>query len=76
MSNSVREQLRQSAFLAGVTDTAIHQLGKVVEPRHYEAGSRLFEEGAQRRFVAILISGAIAIEKSVNGQPVRLATLG
>jgi aspartate ammonia-lyase len=76
MPNSVRDQLRQSAFLAGVTDTALHQLTKLVEPRTYEADAVLFEEGAKRRFMAILVSGAVAIEKQQSSGPVRLATFG
>jgi aspartate ammonia-lyase len=76
MSNSVRDQLRQAAFLAGVTDTALHQLSKLVEARTYDTDSVLFEEGAKRRFMAILVTGALSIEKRVNGKPVRLVTLG
>jgi aspartate ammonia-lyase len=76
MPNSIRDQLRQAAFLAGVTDTSLHQLSKLVEVRSYDTDSVLFEEGAKRRFMAILASGAIAIEKRVNGRPVRLVTLG
>jgi len=76
MSNAIRDQLRLATFLAGVTDTALHQLSKLVEARSYETDNVLFEEGAKRRFMAILISGAISIEKSTNGRPMRLVTLG
>jgi aspartate ammonia-lyase len=74
--NSVREQLRGTRFLEGLTDTAIHQLSKLVEPAVYESDQVLFEEGGSREFVAILMGGAVAIEKHVNDRPVRLATLG
>ncbi len=76
MPNSVRDQLRQCAFLSGVTDTALHQLSKLVEPRTYETDAVLFSEGAKRRFMAILVSGAVSIEKQVTSGPVRLVTLG
>jgi len=76
MSNAIRDQLRQAAFLAGVTDTSLHQLSKLVEARTYETDSALFEEGAKRRFMAIIASGAVAIEKRVNARPIRLVTLG
>ena len=76
MSNTVRDQLRQASFLAGVTDTALHQLSKLVELRTWDSDAVLFEEGAKRRFMAILATGAVAIEKRVNARPVRLVTIG
>src|SRR5438128_11184480 len=72
----VREQLRQAQFLSGVTDSGLHQLTKLVTPVTYECDDVLFEEGSRREFLAILISGAVAIEKGLNGRPVRLVTLG
>jgi aspartate ammonia-lyase len=72
----VREQLRQSEFLEGVTDSGLHQLTKLVTPVTYECDEVLFEEGSPREFLAILISGAVAIEKGANGRPVRLVTIG
>jgi len=75
--SAIRERLRGLAFLEGVTDTALHQLSRLVETRTYEAEAVLFKEGAPRTFMAILIGGSVAIEKGVNsGQPVRLVTLG
>jgi aspartate ammonia-lyase len=76
MSATVREQLRQAHFLEGVTESSLHQLAKLVQLKTYETGDTLFTEGAQRQFMAIITSGAIAIEKGVNGPPVRLVTLG
>jgi aspartate ammonia-lyase len=76
MSATVRDQLRQAHFLDGVTETLLHQLAKLVEAKTFETDAILFQEGAPRRFMAILTAGAIAIEKSVNGRPVRLVTLG
>jgi len=76
MSASVRDQLRQAHFLEGVTESSLHQLAKLVVAKTFETDAILFEEGAPRRFMAIVISGAVAIEKSVNGRPVRLVTLG
>ena len=76
MSATVRDRLRQTQFLEGLTDSAIHQLAKVVAPVMYEADSVLFHEGSPRDFMSILVSGAVAIEKGLNGKPVRLVTLG
>ena len=72
----VRDQLRQAEFLEGVTDSGLHQLTKLVTPVTYECDEVLFEEGSPREFFAILTSGAVAIEKGVNGRPIRLVTLG
>ena len=76
MSASVRDQLRQAQFLEGATESSLHSLARLVDAKTFEPDSILFNEGAPRRFMAILTSGAIAIEKSVNGRPVRLVTLG
>jgi aspartate ammonia-lyase len=76
MSATVREQLRQARFLEGMTESALHQLAKLVVPRTFETDTIVFQEGTPRQFMAIIGSGAVAIEKSVNGKPVRLVTLG
>ena len=76
MPASVRDQLRQAHFLENINESAMHQLSKLVESKSFETDAILFSEGAPRRFMAILASGAVAIEKNVNGNPVRLVTLG
>jgi aspartate ammonia-lyase len=77
MSNSsIREHLKETRFLTGLTDTAIHQLAKIVTRVSYAGNQLIFEEGAPREVAVIIHSGAVAIEKSVNGRPVRLVTLG
>src|SRR5919107_480113 len=76
MSTTLREQLRGLAFLDGLTDTALHQLSHVVRPAEYACDHILFSQGAERRIMALVVSGAVAIEKSINGRPIRLATFG
>ena len=76
MSASVRERLRQTHFLDGFPDSALHQLAKLVTPAEYDADAILFDEGSPREFLAIIISGAVAIEKGQEGRHVRLVTLG
>jgi aspartate ammonia-lyase len=76
MSASVRDQLRQAHFLEGINEQALHQLSKLVERKTFATDAILFHEGDQRQFMAIMASGAVAIEKSVQGRPVRLVTLG
>ena len=71
-----RDALRALRFLDGLTDTAVHQLSRLVTPVDYECDALLFEEGQPRRLMAFIASGAVAIEKGKNTRPVRLATLG
>jgi aspartate ammonia-lyase len=72
----IRDQLRAISFLDGLTDSAYHQLARLVEAIRYETDEILFEEGASRSFIAMVVSGAVAIEKQMNGRPIRLVTLG
>jgi len=74
--SAVRDRLRQTQFLEGLTDSALHQLSKLVTPVEYECDDILFEEGSPRTFLVIIITGAVAVEKGQNGRPVRLVTLG
>src|SRR4051812_10976853 len=76
MPSSVRDRLPQAEFLETLTDSALHQLAKLVTTETYECDDVLFEEGAPRQFMAIIVSGAVAIEKGRNGRPVRLVTIG
>src|SRR3954470_10292335 len=71
-----RDRLRASRFLAGTPETALHHLAKIVEVRTFEADELLFDEGTAREFMAIIATGAVAIEKRHEARPVRLVTLG
>ena len=57
-TSAVRDRLRQAQFLDGLTDSALHQLSKLVTLATYECDEILFEEGGPRTFLAIIISGA------------------
>ena len=72
----IRDQLRAISFLDGLTDSAYHQLARLVTPVRFDTDEMLFEEGAPRAFLAMVISGAVAIEKQMNGRPIRLVTFG
>ncbi|MDB4916578.1 MAG: aspartate ammonia-lyase, partial [Gemmatimonadetes bacterium] len=76
MSTSDRDTLRSIPFLDGLTDTAVHQLARLVELREYDVDTLLFEEGQPRRLMALIVSGAVGIEKGKNARPVRLASIG
>jgi aspartate ammonia-lyase len=75
-TTAIRDQLRAISFLDGLTDSAYHQLARLVSPVRYDTDQVLFEEGAPRSFLAMVVSGAVAIEKQMNGRPHRLVTLG
>jgi aspartate ammonia-lyase len=76
MSTSDRDALRSIPFLDGLTDTAVHQLSRLVTLTEYDVDALLFEEGQPRQRMALIVSGAVAIEKGKNARPVRLATIG
>ncbi len=73
---SIRAQLREIEFLTGITDGDYHYLSSRVKPVTYECDELLFQEGAARQHFALIIDGAVAIEKLSGGAPVRIATFG
>ena len=76
MPSPDRDELRSLKFLDGLTDTAVHQLSKIVKLEEYACDALLFQEGDTRHLLALIVTGAVAIEKGRNARPVRLATLG
>src|SRR3954462_6875650 len=76
MPTTDREKLRDSRFLQGTPETALHHLARIVATKTYDGDDLLFEEGTPRDMMAIIVSGAIAIEKRHEARPVRLVTLG
>jgi aspartate ammonia-lyase len=74
--SSVGEQLRATAFLQGFPDAYFWRLSRAMTPRHYAAEELLFAEGHPREMFALLVSGAVAIEKRAEGGAARLGTLG
>ncbi len=74
--NAIRERLRTLDFVSGLTDTALHQLANHVETKSFALNEELFEQGAARRLMAILVTGSVSIEKNSSGRPIRLVTLG
>jgi aspartate ammonia-lyase len=76
MSTTIRDQLRTLSFVDGLTDTALHQLSHLLQPVDYACDALLYSRGDERKIMAIVVSGAVAIEKPLNGRPIRVATLG
>ena len=63
-------------FFAGLADTLLKPLARTASSATFAEGEHLFSEGDPRAFLAVIQSGAIAIEKSHGGDVTRLATLG
>ncbi len=72
----VRAQLREIAFLNGLTDGDYHYLSSRLDSITYESDAMVFEQGARRELFALITDGAVAIEKHAGGTPIRLATFG
>src|SRR5688500_16646193 len=72
----VRAQLREITFLAGLTDGDYHYLSSHIDQASYACDDTIFQEGAKRSLFALIIDGAVAIEKHAGGTPLRLATFG
>lgn len=72
----IADWLRTTSFLEGFTDAHLWKLSRHVTPHELVADETIFLEGEPRQRLAILISGAIAIEKSSEGRTTRLVSLG
>ena len=73
---AVRAQLREITFLDGLTDGDYHYLSSHVDAVTYDCDDTVFQQGEARALFALIIDGAVAIEKQAGGAPQRLATFG
>ncbi len=73
---ALAERLRATSFLAGLPDGHVWRLSRAMTVEHYDEGSTLFEEGAPRRFLFVVLAGSVAVEKAAEGRAVRLSTFG
>ncbi|MFN9795687.1 MAG: aspartate ammonia-lyase [Gemmatimonas sp.] len=72
----IADQLRATAFLDGLSDAHLWKLSRHVTPTVLDADATIFNEGEPRQQFAVLLSGAVAIEKAADGRTIRLVTLG
>ena len=72
----IADALRATSFLEDFTDAHLWKLSRLVTPLTLVPDDTIFSEGEARQRFAILISGAVAIEKSSDGRTTRLVTLG
>ncbi len=70
------DRLRSCSFVEGLPDQHIWQLARSGTLATYAVDETLFQEGEARQRMAILIEGAMAIEKRDEGGVVRVTTLG
>ncbi|MGZ8469008.1 MAG: aspartate ammonia-lyase [Gemmatirosa sp.] len=75
-TSALADRLRGTAFLHGLPDSYFWRLARSVTTESYAVGEHLFGEGQERRLFAILLDGAVAIERTAEGRAVRLSTLG
>ena len=64
----VRAQLREITFLAGLTDGDYHYLSSHIDGATYACDDTIFQEGEKRALFALIIEGAVAIEKHAGGR--------
>ncbi len=72
----IADWLRSMSFVEGFTDANLWKLARHVTPFELIADATLFQEGEERQRCALLVSGAIAIEKQSDGRSTRLVTFG
>jgi len=72
----IADWLRATSFLEGFSDAHLWKLARHVTPQSLNHDDTIFHEGEPRQRLAIVISGAIAIEKHADGRTTRLVTLG
>jgi aspartate ammonia-lyase len=74
--SSVADLLRRASLTEGLPAADLELLASRANELSLEAGELLFREGEPRRVFALVVAGAIAIEKEVSGRPERLAVFG
>ncbi len=72
----IADWLRSMSFVDGFTDANLWKLARHVTPFELVADATLFQEGEERQRCALLVSGAVAIEKQSDGRSTRLVTFG
>jgi len=72
----LHDQLKAVPFFAGLTDSLLASLAPTGVQVACADGDTLFTAGDPRSFFAVILTGAIAIERAEGGVITRLATLG
>jgi aspartate ammonia-lyase len=72
----IADWLRSTTFLEGFLETHLWKLARFVTPMELTPDLVLFQEGDAREKFAIVVSGAVAVEKESEGRSTRLVTFG
>ncbi len=72
----IQNDLTSIPFFAGLAAPLLQQLAAAGTKASFAEGETLFAEGDPRSFFAVILSGAVAIDKAQGGIVTRLATLG
>ncbi|MDP1890860.1 MAG: aspartate ammonia-lyase, partial [Gemmatimonadaceae bacterium] len=72
----IQAQLKSIPFFADLADPLLRRLADTGTTASFAEGETLFAEGDPRSFFAVILSGAVAIDKAQGGIVTRLATLG
>jgi len=72
----IADALRATSFLDGFLESHLWKLSRHMTPLELTPDCLLFQEGQPRERFAILVSGAVAIEKESEGKSTRLVTFG
>ncbi len=75
-AKTTSDTLKKLGFFAGLPETLVWHLARAAERRELAVGDVLFEEGQPRDVLAIVLSGALAIEHDVEGRSVQITSLG
>jgi CRP/FNR family cyclic AMP-dependent transcriptional regulator len=73
------ETLRNVSLFAGLQSTDLQRLGRILVPRHYEAGEVIIREGDEGVGFFIVSSGNVRVVKDLGGdkeQPLATLTSG
>ncbi len=74
--STIPDTLRQVWLFVGLSDVAIEQIARDVEPQKYHRGQYLFHEHTPRDAMYIIESGEVNLLHGIGQRPVTVATLG
>ena len=75
-SKSAGDSLRNLAFFSGLPDTLLWHLGRAATRKKLKVDELLFNEGAPREMLAVVLSGEFSIERKQGDEPVQITVLG
>lgn len=68
--------LNEISILAGLTETQLHKLFRLLRKTHYKAGENVFEEGEEPGHIYIIQSGSVKLVVNAEETPLELIVFG